>query len=108
MKVVDTWMWTYLQFKDIPLLIKIIREEIQYEDDTNFDNYWGDPPPITMNDSPFFNWLKIHKVQDEDGYSYYFERPFATTVRGRSGGTTYHHCIRKIHESYIPALMAML
>lgn len=108
MKVKQTWIWNFKMFYAVELLKKIIREEEQYKDDKNFGEYWGDPPPLKINDYPFFHWLKIHLVEEDGEKVYYFERPYSSTVGGVGGGTTYAHCFKKIHDSYIPALIAML
>jgi hypothetical protein len=94
MKVISTWVFTYEQFKDIPVLVDVITQKRINErtGGVEISVY------LTTNGWPNFHMVTVYKVIEDGVEEYYIHRPYHLSSSGR-GSTTYHDILLKVpHE----------
>lgn len=110
MKVVNTWVFTYEQFKDIECLADTVMEiDMNKRPRDGWDTVW-----LTINDWPRFHMIKVYEVIDIEtnaelleGNTFYVERPYSSYRHAR-GGTTYPKKLIKVIPERIEKLKSIL
>ena len=93
MKVTSTWVFTYQQFKDIPVLSDVITQK-------RIDERTGEVERsayLTTNDWPNFHMVTVYKVIEDGVEEYYVHRPYHLSSYGR-GSTAYKDVILKVPQ----------
>ena len=94
MKVTNTWIFTYEQFKDIKVLADIV-QGLDFDGDRDV---W-----LTTNNYPNFHMITLY----ETGGQFYVKRPYHSSVRSGSG-TTYKEALIKATDKQIKEIVELI
>ena len=92
MKVKNTWVFTYDQFKDV----KVLEDVICQVDEKKNREAW-----LTMNGYPNFHMITLYETSE----GFYVKRPYYSNVRSGSG-STYHETLIKVKDKQIAELIS--
>jgi hypothetical protein len=94
MKVISTWVFTYEQFKDIPILVDIITQKRINERTGEVER----SVYLAVNNWPSFRMITLYKVIENGADEYYIHRPYHFESSS-SGSRTYKDTLLKVrHE----------
>jgi hypothetical protein len=93
MRVLDTYVFTYEQFKEIEVLCDIVTEKYS-EDQQKF----GRDIYLTLNDWPCWFMITVLVVSNKGKTEVYVKRPYYKRSNSR-GSTTYKETLIKANEA---------
>ena len=95
MKVLDTYVFTYEQYKDIKVLTDIVQQVKEDAEDWDAEDReaW-----LTTNDWPNFHMITLYQVSERGLMEFYIHRPYHDATRFSGSGTIYKDVLLKATE----------